>query len=168
MVRAGIHHRLARKQLVGFCKSLTWNGVIFRGKESWPKIVLKLRLQFTGKFCRKGAMCNYEIWNHQKACATRERRKLIYLNLHITTRSRLCRWPLTCLMNSKEASGKACEISLKFGLHGSFSNSANMDRPSCYVWNVCISFSNLHFGHIEGVATHYQTLQWIHVTSHCK
>ena len=29
-------------------------------------------------------------------------------------------------MNSKEASGKACEIWLKLGLPGNFSNSANM------------------------------------------
>ena len=65
-------------------------------------------------------------------------------------------------MNSKEASGKACEIWLKSGLHGNFSNPANMDRPCCHVWKVAISFSNLNFSHIKHVTTHYQTLQaWI-------
>ena len=65
-------------------------------------------------------------------------------------------------MNSKEASAKASEIWLKLGLHGNFSNSANMDRPSCRVLKVAISFSNLNFSHFELVATHYQTLQtWI-------
>ena len=62
-------------------------------------------------------------------------------------------------MNYKEASGKVCEIWLKLGLHDNFSNSANIDRPSCHVWKVAISFSNLNFSHIERVTTHYQTLQ---------
>ena len=62
-------------------------------------------------------------------------------------------------MNSKEASGKACEIWLKLGLPGNSSNSANMDRTCCHVWKVAISFSNLNFSHIERVTTHYQTLQ---------
>ena len=65
-------------------------------------------------------------------------------------------------MNSKAASGKACEIWLKLGLHGNFSNSANMDRPCCHVLGVDISFSNLNFSHSERVTMHYQTLQtWI-------
>ena len=63
-------------------------------------------------------------------------------------------------MNSKEASGKAFGIWLKLRLHGNnFSNSANMDRPSCHVLKVAIAFSNLNFSHIECVTTHYQTLQ---------
>ena len=37
-------------------------------------------------------MCNYEISNHQKAYGTREwEKKLIYLNLLISTRSIICR-----------------------------------------------------------------------------
>ena len=43
--------------------------------------------------------------------------KLIYLNLHITTRSRICRLSLTYLINSKEAKWKVCKIWLKLGLH---------------------------------------------------
>ena len=61
-------------------------------------------------------------------------------------------------MNFKEASGKACEIWLKLGLHGNFSNS-NMDRSSCHVWKVAISFSNLNFSNLELVTTNYQALQ---------
>ena len=65
-------------------------------------------------------------------------------------------------MNSKEASWKVCKIWLKLGLHGNFWNFANMDKPSCHVWKVTISFSCLSFSHIERVTTHYQTLQtWI-------
>ena len=65
-------------------------------------------------------------------------------------------------MDSKEANGKACEIWQKLGLHGNFSNSANMDRLFCHVWKVAISFSNLSFCHFEHVTTHCQTLQtWI-------
>ena len=65
-------------------------------------------------------------------------------------------------MNSKEASGKACEIWLNLGLLGNFLNSANMDWTCCHVWKVAISFSNLNFSHIERFTTHYQTLQtWI-------
>ena len=30
-------HPLLRRQFVGFCKRLTWNRLIFRGKESCPK-----------------------------------------------------------------------------------------------------------------------------------
>ena len=62
-------------------------------------------------------------------------------------------------MNSKETSVKACKIRLKLGLHGNFSNPANMGRPCCHVWKVAISFSNLNFSYIEHVTTHYQTLQ---------
>ena len=69
---------------------------------------------------------------------------------------------------SKEPSGKACEIWLKLGLHGNFSNSANMDRPSCHAWKVAISFSNPNFGHFELVTMHYQTLQtWIGLNVTC-
>ena len=60
----------------------------------------------------------YKIWNHQKACTRETERewKLIYLNLHITTNSRICRWSLTYLIISKKY-GKACEIWLKLRLH---------------------------------------------------
>ena len=70
---------------------------------------------------------------------------------------------IPCLFNEfKEASGKACEIWLKLELHGNFSNSANMDRPSCHVWEVAISFSNLNFSNTEHVTTHYKSLPlWI-------
>ena len=72
-------------------------------------------------------------------------------------------------MNSKDASGKACEIWLKLRLHGNnFSNSANMDRPCCHVSKVVISFSNLNFSHIERVTKHYQTLQiWTGINVTC-
>ena len=64
-------------------------------------------------------------------------------------------------MNSKEASGKTFGIWLKLRLHGNnFSNSANMDRPSCHVLKVAIAFSNLNFSHIECVTTHYQTFHF--------
>ena len=43
--------------------------------------------------------------------------KLIYLNLHLATRSRICRWSLTYLISSKEVSGKACKIWLQLRLH---------------------------------------------------
>ena len=41
MVKAGIpvfHHKLVRRQFVDFCKRLTWNGFIFRGRESCPEM----------------------------------------------------------------------------------------------------------------------------------
>ena len=90
--------------------------------------------------------------------------------MHITTRSRICRcrWSLTYQINSKEASGKACEIWLKFRLRGNFSNSANMDTPCCHAWKVAIYFSNLNFIHIERITTNYQTLQtWVGLNVTC-
>ena len=40
-----------------------------------------------------------------------------YLNLHITNRSRISRWCFTYQINSKEASGKVCEIWIKLRLY---------------------------------------------------
>ena len=47
----------------------------------------------------------------------KERVEVNLLKLHITTRSRICRKCLTYLINSREASEKACEICLKLKLH---------------------------------------------------
>ena len=49
------------------------------GERNSDKTDLKLRLKFTLNVCSKRAMCNYEIWNHQKACGTRESRSLLTL-----------------------------------------------------------------------------------------
>ena len=63
------------------------------------------------------------------------------------------------LMNSKEASGKACGIGLKLRLNGNnFSNSSKWIGHVAML-EVAISFSNLNFSHIECGTTHYQTLQ---------
>ena len=102
-------------QFVDFCERLTWNGLIFRGKESCPKITWNWDISLLEKF----------IVNLQRATMKSEiiRRpywrewKLIYLNLHVTTKSRICRWSLTYLISSKEAGGKAREIWLKLRLH---------------------------------------------------
>ena len=45
---------------------------------------LKLRLKVAPKVCQKCAMCNYEIL---KSSESMREKKLIQLNLHITTKS---------------------------------------------------------------------------------
>ena len=44
------HHPLARRQFVGFCKMLSWNGLIFRGNKSWPKMTWNWDLSLFKKF----------------------------------------------------------------------------------------------------------------------
>ena len=104
------------RQFIDICKRLTWNGTMFIGKESCPKMTWNWNLSLFENFIENLQRATiYEIWNHWKAFTRTW--KLIYLNLHITTKSRICRWSFTYLINSKEAVGKACEIWLKLRLH---------------------------------------------------
>ena len=66
---------LARRQFVEFCKrktELQWTH--FQRKGILTKNHVKLRLNFARKVCHNRAVCNYKIWNHQKAYRTRENR----------------------------------------------------------------------------------------------
>ena len=57
------HHPLARRQLSEFCKMLSWNGLILRGKESWPKMTWKWDLSLLENFVVKmqSATTKFEI-----------------------------------------------------------------------------------------------------------
>ena len=84
---------------------------------SCPKMTWNWDLSLLEKFIVN--VCNVQLWN-MKSSENRwfsRELKLIYLTLHIATRSRICRWPLTYLINFKEVSEKACEIWLKLRLY---------------------------------------------------
>ena len=95
----------------------------------------------------------------------KERVEVNLLKLHITTRSRICRKCLTYLINSREASEKACEICLKLKLHKDI---AAFQTLQTWIAHVAM-FEKLtypsvkcNFSRFERVTIHYQTLQtWI-------
>ena len=54
MVKASIPPFISVETVIEFCKRLVWNGLIFRGKESWPKMTWNWGLNLLKKFAVNG------------------------------------------------------------------------------------------------------------------
>ena len=50
MAKQAFRHPFARRQFVELCKRLAWNGLMFKGKESWPKMIWNWDLSLLKKF----------------------------------------------------------------------------------------------------------------------
>ena len=109
MVKAGIPSSISEDTVHKLLQKTDLKWTHFQRKGIMSKNDLKLRLKFARKVYRKHTTCN-NIWNMKSS-------ESLYFNLHITTKSKICRWSLTYLLNSKEAGGKACKIWLKLRLH---------------------------------------------------
>ena len=74
MVKAGFPPAFSEETVRKVVQKTDLKWTHFQRKGILTKNDLKLRLKFARKVCRKRAMCNYEIGNHQKAYRTRESR----------------------------------------------------------------------------------------------
>ena len=101
---------------------------MFSGKESWPKMIWNWDLSLLEKFV---VNVQYEIGNHQKTYGTGGSR----------SRSRIWRWSLTYLINSKEAWGRACEIWLKLRL---LKNMATFQTLRTWIGHNATRYQNLN------------------------
>ena len=70
MGKAGISPSISEETVLKVVQKTDLKWTHFQGKGILTKNDLKLRLKVARKVCRKRAMCNYEIWNHQKAYGT--------------------------------------------------------------------------------------------------
>ena len=82
MVKAGIPPSITEETVrrVLWKTDLKWTH--FQKKGILTKNDLEFRLKYAQKVCRKRAVYNYEIWNHQKGYGTRESKVNLVKNAH--------------------------------------------------------------------------------------